>query len=51
MHPNSNNKFTAEMVTKIWKYIVKKLKIQGIEVICSATDGDRRFLKTMHLDD
>jgi hypothetical protein len=45
----TNNNCTALQVEKRWKFIVEKLKEEGIEVKCFATDGAPNFLSAMKL--
>lgn len=45
----TNNKFTAELVLKRWKYIFLECKKLGITVISFGADGDSRELKSMQV--
>ena len=43
---SGNNVFTHEIVTSRYKYIYTELKKRGIELICTGSDGDTRYLKS-----
>ena len=45
----TDNKFTAELVLKRWKYMFSECKKRGITVVCFGADGDSRELKAMQV--
>lgn len=43
----TDNKFTAEVLSKRWRYIFTECKKRGISVVSFGADGDSRELKSM----
>lgn len=43
----TDNKFSSADVSKKWDYIQAEMNRQGIKIVCKATDGDTRFIRTM----
>lgn len=45
----TDNKFTADNVVARWKFIIKKCRGEGIEILGFSSDGDTRLLKGMKM--
>ena len=49
MCATTNNKYTAELIIKCWKYIYDECFKRGIQVISFGADGDSKQLQSMKL--